>query len=171
MIDESVVRKFWSRVNKNGPVHPMCGQCWVWTGTLYSNGYGRLYGFGRAHRLSWRIHFGEIPEGLLVCHHCDNKTCVNPDHLFTGTHLANMQDGVSKSRFALGDHNGSRMCEMPYGENHPNVKLSDLEVCLIRKLFVKYSRSFGGAALAKRFKSSPSQILGIAAGIRRQKSC
>lgn len=83
------------------------GSCWVWTGGLARGGYGifmlKSIGIGkkkfkRAHRYSWEIHFGEIPNQLLVLHKCDNPPCVNPDHLFLGTQTDNVRDLVQKGR-------------------------------------------------------------------------
>jgi len=83
--------------------------CINWTGGKRS-GYGRLWVGSRidgsrknigAHRLSYEIHKGEIPDGMYVCHHCDNRSCINPDHLFIGTHYDNMMDRESKGRNKL----------------------------------------------------------------------
>jgi hypothetical protein len=83
---------------------PFAG-CWVWTGAS-GRRYGRFWLDGDtilAHRASWRLFRGEIPRGSVVCHRCDNIFCVNPDHLFIGSHQDNVDDKVSKGRHARGD--------------------------------------------------------------------
>jgi hypothetical protein len=101
------VEKFWSRVDKNGPViRPELGPCWVWTrAKATAGGYGifgpalnRVY---RAHRFAWTVARGQIPAGLFLCHACDNPPCVRPSHLFLGTQKANMQDAHSKGRTSM----------------------------------------------------------------------
>jgi hypothetical protein len=91
------VKHFWDRVNKDGPIHLICGQCWVWIGALIRGGYGQFRG-ERSHRFAYRNLVGEIPDGILVLHRCDNPVCVNPAHLFLGTPQTNMDDKVSKGR-------------------------------------------------------------------------
>lgn len=84
--------------------------CWVWTGCRNHRGYGQFYFRGRArvsHRVAWILNFGEIPEGMSICHHCDNPPCVNPDHLFLGTMADNMSDKMTKGRLAKGPTSGA----------------------------------------------------------------
>jgi len=89
---------FWDNVNKTDG-------CWEWMSQVNNKGYGILTSDGQihmAHRYSWMIHKGPIPKGLFVLHKCDNRICVNPDHLFLGTHEDNMRDMVTKKRQAVG---------------------------------------------------------------------
>lgn len=90
------------------------GDCWEWIGYIESNGYGRVRFQGirwSTHRLSWTLHYGEIPSGLHVCHQCDNRKCINPMHLFVGTHSDNMQDAISKGRKTMSPATRQKMSE------------------------------------------------------------
>jgi|SRR5208282_382127 len=83
--------------------------CWDWSGSL-KVGYGVMKckkRFIKTHRFSWKINFGPIPEGMYVCHKCDNRKCNNPEHLFLGTHEDNMKDMINKNRQrgAVGESN------------------------------------------------------------------
>lgn len=91
--DDSLGR-FWSYVAKSDG-------CWEWAGNVGKNGYGRHCVLGRrvtSHRWIWQALNGPIPNGMEICHHCDNKRCVRPDHLFLGTHRENMLDAWHKGR-------------------------------------------------------------------------
>lgn len=118
---ESIAVKFANRIQKTDT-------CWIWVGNINpATGYGRLF-FEKnlfAHRVSYELHQGPIPEGMVVCHKCDNPPCVNPEHLFLGTHADNVNDKMSKGRWAGGS--------LP-GERHPNSKLTDEQVLEIRGL-------------------------------------
>lgn len=88
------------------------GDCRVWTGTKDSDGYGVLTfqtRNWRAHRAAWAVAFGEVPDGLMVLHACDNPSCVNSDHLMLGSGKANVIDRDRKGRTATGDRNGARI--------------------------------------------------------------
>jgi hypothetical protein len=120
--------KFWARVDKNGPIHPIYGQCWLWIGSGEGR-YGRMYRKGKSplsHVMSWEIHFGEVSKGLCVCHKCDNPLCVNPDHLFTGTQSDNLKDMTAKGRRACGSAIAN------FGEKNGNCKLTQESVNRIK---------------------------------------
>ena len=89
--------------------------CWIWIAALSNKGYGKIGrgmrqdGHEPAHRISWELNYGPIPEGLHVLHKCDNPPCVNPNHLFLGTHGDNMRDSVTKGR---ADSKTARKCSV-----------------------------------------------------------
>lgn len=114
--------------------------CIEWTAALYKNGYGKIgYVDGRcdyAHRVSWSIYKGSIPDGLQVCHHCDNRKCVNPAHLFLGKQLENMRDMCRKKR-------------------HRKSRISYTQMAEIKNLYISGIRQ---AAIAKRYSVSQATI-------------
>lgn len=105
MTNELLIQRFWSKVDKSTP-----SQCWLWTASTAGKGYGqiKLPGTRRqvyAHRLSYEMHKGVVPDGLMVLHTCDTPRCVNPEHLFLGTGLDNLQDMARKGRHLYGERN------------------------------------------------------------------
>jgi hypothetical protein len=101
--------------------------CFLWLSAPTSTGYGSIELRGRtlsAHRFAYALFRGEIPDGLLVCHHCDNPLCVNPDHMFIGTDLDNQIDCIKKGRaYLLGP---------PKGADNACAKLTKEQVLAIR---------------------------------------
>lgn len=129
-MDEKDIARFWSKVDKNGPViRPELGACWVWLGAR-ANNYGRFSLFTPsrkvfyAHRISWALTHGD--HSLCVLHHCDNPMCCNPAHLFLGTRPDNSRDMVAKGRSIRG-RTGLK------GSAHPRATLTEDVVASIRE--------------------------------------
>jgi predicted DNA-binding protein (UPF0251 family) len=113
--------------------------CWTWTANTRNGRYGAFHMFDRdvmAHRASWLLHRGEIPDGMCVCHKCDNPICVNPGHLFLGTASDNMRDMSRKGRggVAKGARNGksTKPEKTPRGESAGQSKLTNEQVMALR---------------------------------------
>jgi hypothetical protein len=150
--DAATIARFWAKVEvKNSD------DCWLWTGCKVS-GYGCFRANGkasRASRVSWEIANGLIPPGMVVCHRCDNPACVNPAHLFLGSHADNVADKMRKGRGRWKVH---------HGEQHGMHVLSESDVLEIRRLF---DGEYGTQAkLARRFGVSKMQISRI---VRRER--
>lgn len=143
------IARFFSKVQKQHGLN----DCWIWTAGKGTKGYGIFsmrHKDYKAHRVSYEIHFGYIPEGLLVCHKCDNPSCVNPSHLFTGTHQDNVDDKNKKGRARYAP---------PFGEKHGMHKLVKSQVEDIRKIYL--NTKISQAKLGKQFSVSQSEIHNI----------
>jgi len=127
--------------------------CWPWQGKRSAQGYGHVTIAKRdelTHRLAYQAVHGQIPAGMLVCHHCDNPPCCNPKHLFLGTYQDNAQDMHAKGR------GPNRR-----GERNPSAKLSDAQAAEIR------ASARGVRELARIYGVAPSLISRIRSGARR----
>jgi hypothetical protein len=120
---EEAIAAFWSKVDRSGGEDA----CWNWTGAVSGGGYGSFRWNGlsrRTHRISFELVNGPAPQGMYICHSCDNRLCVNPAHLWLGTNRDNLLDMMQKGR---GGFLG--------GERHKYCKLSDLQIAEIRLRF------------------------------------
>lgn len=139
--------------------------CWEWRGSRVKAGYGIFWKDRkhlRAHRVSYQLFKGEIQNGLCVCHTCDNRSCVNPDHLFLGTHEENMKDAKMKGRFKSRPARVSiNTANYHRGSSHHAALINESDVISLRRL-----RREGWAlkSLAKRFGVSWPQAQRIACG-------
>jgi len=141
--------------------------CWMWTGAI-RNGYGAFSTRNpkkvhKANRFAWQLYRGEIPEGLCVLHICDVRICVNPDHLWLGTHQDNMDDRQRKGRTARGDRSGARTHPERHarGEQSGQAKLTAEQVREIRKLHTEKIRN---ASIARRYGVTKQQVGNIVYG-------
>lgn len=147
--ESSTLERFWAKVDTSGGDDA----CWNWIGAK-AGGYGR---FGKAktaqyaHRFSYQIHHGDIPDQMLVCHRCDNPSCVNPKHLFLGTPLDNMQDKVQKGRAKGGK-----------GTRNARNKLTETQVLTIRAQWAAGLRN--KRQLAREYGVCAQQITNIVTG-------
>ena len=173
-MENTLEERFWAKVNKNGAVvREELGPCWEWTGKIKcgkSGGYGVIsyadYSSDRrskrrfnrkemkVHRLSYKIHFGQIEEGLFICHKCDNRKCVRPSHLFAGTQKENLQDMANKNRST-------------YGERSARAKLTKEQVREIREIHT--AGTLIQKEIAILFSVSKTQVYKIVRNLRWNK--
>lgn len=146
-MEGSVIERFWSKVAVAGP-----DDCWLWTAGCNSQGYGYFWAGGQghaAHRFSYELTFGPIPEGLLIRHkECDNPPCVNPRHLMPGTTQQNKDDETDRMRHL-------------FGERHHMTPLSERDVMAIRSEHVEGARPY---ELASRYRISKQAVIKILKG-------
>ena len=140
---------FFSKIKKDPN-----GGCWEWLGSRDRKGYGTCYwpkgkNSFRAHRASWLLSGGEIPAGMIICHKCDNRACVNPDHLYCGTPKDNNRDMVERRR-----------C---FGEIQGSSKLKTHQVIYIKKL---WETGMTMTMIAEKFELNPSTVHLIIRGKR-----
>ena len=151
-----VFDRFWEHVRMAS------SGCWEWTGADNRRGYGQVHvdksrPHVTTHRVAWELTYGLIPDGMFVCHRCDNRRCVNPGHLFLGTNIENMEDCRRKGRLATGLRNGQHT--MPErrarGVRNASAKLNPERVREIRRLAGEGTPS---AQLASMFSVSLKTI-------------
>lgn len=142
---ESLEKRFWDKVEKGAE-----NECWEFKGFKNKDGYGKMSKgnskLDSAHRISYRIHKGEIPEGMVILHTCDNPACCNPNHLLLGTQNDNIQDMMRKRRFI----------------KHSGAKASKFTGKQIKEIRDKYTGKRGEKLkLSKEYNCSPTTITNI----------
>lgn len=147
----SFSERFWRYVEKRAD-----DECWPWDGHKTPNGYGRIQTGGKgsphesAHRVSYELHHGPIPEGLVIMHSCDNPACVNPAHLSVGTYKDNTQDMIRKGR---------KRGTSPIGERSGKARLTEEAV-----RFIRANPTMTHVALARHLGVGTSTIRGVRIG-------
>lgn len=141
---------FWDRVIRRG-----VDECWLWRGAKYTTGYGEARG-KYAHRVSWEFYNRRVvPKGMLVLHTCDNRSCVNPDHLYIGTDADNMRDARQR-------------CRYPGGAKSSRAKLTSAQVKKIKHLrrttLSSISRKKACELLGPKFHVTKFAIISILSG-------
>lgn len=161
---ETVHEWFWDHVTKTA-------NCWLWNGSHSAAGYGRLSMERKwyyAHRVAWEISNGPIPDGLLVCHSCDNPGCVRPDHLFLGTDADNIHDMISKGRAAngprpRGDEHWTRIYPDRVRRGRANGK-AKLTPNKVREIRTAYRNGASQTSLSREYGVKQSTIWQVLAG-------
>jgi hypothetical protein len=157
----SILDRFWKFVDRKNP-----DDCWIWSGGKNNKGYGRISnkeGSTLAHRVSFELFNSDIPNKLEVLHTCDNPPCVNPNHLYLGTHLENMMDMASKNRSARNNSHGTHthpesICK---GERNGRSKLIKTQAENIR---IQFSNGLSVKSLSINFNVSKRTISRIISG-------
>ena len=149
MIETKDIERFWNYVDKRDSL-----DCWEWTGARQLGGYGQIRIARKTfpvHRIAYELVKGVIPKGLLVCHHCDNKPCVNPSHLFLGTHWDNAHDALKKGRLAVGERIAqSKLSERDVLEIRRIAKLG-IKRCVLGRMFKINESTVSKIVLRKRW--------------------
>lgn len=144
------LKRFFNKILMKG-----LDDCWDWQGGINKDGYGMVSYLGEmtlAHRVAWILHHWKyVPEGMCVLHKCDRRQCVNPKHLYLGTHAENMKDMVEKGRSV---HR--------HGEDNPNCKLNKEKVREIKQL---QARGVSRHRIAKKYEISLSTVDRIKYGL------
>lgn len=164
---KTMEERFWEKVKKGDG-------CWIWSSFHNEYGYGQLRFRGRmrgAHRASWEINCGPIPDGLFVLHKCDNPGCVNPNHLFLGTNQDNLRDASNKGRL-WGQHNPKKCAKNlgkwkgvgAKGSKHHHAKLTEYQVIEMRKEYATMTISL--AALGHKYGVHESTAWDVVSGRR-----
>lgn len=148
-VQRSLEERFWEKVDIRSN-----DECWNWVACVHPSGYGqfninrKMFG---SHRIAWELVNGKIPDGMCICHHCDNRICCNPKHLFLGTMEDNSHDRDNKGRAKIPDNRG---------ENHGLSRLTVSDVIEMRKLFAWEGYTY--LELSKKFgitKSTAREII------------
>ena len=153
-----ISERFWPKVDRETDSNG----CWPWIGSRNPKGYGTFFISGKrkegAHRVSYKLIYGDIPKGQCVLHRCDNPPCVNPSHLFLGSPADNTRDALTKGRLIFQTNPNVFL----YGDHHPQAKLNSEQVKSIRSLYDNGTLNF--ERLADQFHVNPSTIARIIKG-------
>jgi len=153
-LSEKDIIRFWEKVDINNKE-----DCWEWKFSLRA-GYGAFKLKGKlysAHRIAYFLNYGDIPEALFVCHKCDNRKCCNPNHLWVGTYLDNIEDMIRKGRNS--PLTGCDPDNWNYGEKSPTASTTNKTAWEIRDLYL--NKIYSQKELSKKFNLSKFTIYRI----------